>query len=46
VVDTYLINGSLPSPGTVCQSDRQPFERLSAQDRQMVQDLSRVLIGW
>jgi pimeloyl-ACP methyl ester carboxylesterase len=46
VVDTYLINGSLPSPGTVCQSDRQPFERLSAQDRETVQDLSRVLIGW
>ena len=44
-VDAYLINGSLPPPGTVCQSDRQPFERPSAQERETLRDLRRVLIG-
>jgi pimeloyl-ACP methyl ester carboxylesterase len=44
-VDAYLINGSLPPRGTVCKSDRQPFERLSAQHREAVRDLGRVLSG-
>jgi pimeloyl-ACP methyl ester carboxylesterase len=44
-VDAYLINGSLPPRGTVCESDRQPFERASAQDRQTVRELGRVLLG-
>jgi pimeloyl-ACP methyl ester carboxylesterase len=44
-VDAYLINGTLPPPDTVCQSDRQPFERLSAKDRGVVRDLGRVLLG-
>jgi pimeloyl-ACP methyl ester carboxylesterase len=44
-VDAYLINGSLPPRGTVCQSDRQPFQRASAQEREMVRNLRRVLVG-
>jgi hypothetical protein len=44
-VDAYLINGSLPPPDTVCQSDRQPFERPSAQERETLRDLRRVLLG-
>jgi pimeloyl-ACP methyl ester carboxylesterase len=43
-VDAYLIHGSLPPQGTVCQSDRQPFEPTSARERQVVRDLGRVLM--
>jgi pimeloyl-ACP methyl ester carboxylesterase len=44
-VDAYLIRGRLPAEGTVCESDRRPFERPSAQDRQTVRILDRLLTG-
>lgn len=44
-VDAYLINKSLPPAGTVCRSDRQPFERVPPQSQQTLRALGRVLIG-